>query len=537
MKENKHRFYLFSVNHDDNQKLLLVSEHNDYETNCLICEEITATVTSQLDMTETRKKEKTNVDIDCVEAPQFDISLLNTQEHDSDQLKLKVGSETEIQFTERILFNEIILTFFQFKQTIDINEYQENDTLALHENYFNNDALKALMQKQNELKAYYDSFPNIDNTIIETSPDIKKAKEYTDSILHNLPSGDVNDMNTVCHVLNKLLGNESQECLFYDSTRGINLHDASLNLADINSEDKPFVLKLESSYGLGNIKHIPTEQDDFELVQILTDIIDKNQSHPVIEDIITRLSKLHHVDKTFINIKSVYVGTFNIVYTVRDLARNIIKSLIKLAPRLKKQFKTFVSAKIHPLLFRPSFDIAYFDKRGNKTFPNESKTHQVGPPGREKLYTIPSGWTRYGLKVLSKYATDNWLDPFQDPGNWYRAFHGTGNAKSVDFGDKNQSSDDGFACVNALGSIFENGFRTARVDLYGPGVYCSPNPTFPENGYVHSVLLDTQQGKKSFKCMLQVAVNPDGVNIATDDIWVVPDPKNIRPYGIIIKEA
>jgi hypothetical protein len=56
MKENKHRFYLFSVNHDDNQKLLLVSEHNDYETNCLICEEITATVlstvTSQLDMME-----------------------------------------------------------------------------------------------------------------------------------------------------------------------------------------------------------------------------------------------------------------------------------------------------------------------------------------------------------------------------------------------------------------------------------------------------------------------------------------------------
>jgi hypothetical protein len=418
-------------------------------------------------------------------------------------------------------------------------EYPENEpnTLTMHRNSFNDDNFIALIQKQNEIKAYYNNFPDIDDAINDASVDIKKAKEYTDSILHNLPSGDLNDIDTVCHVLSKLLGNESQECLFYDSEHGINLHDASLNLADINSEDRPFVLKLNSSAGLGNIEHIPTEQDDLELVQTLTDIIDANQSHPVIEDIIERLSKVHAVNQEDISIKRVYVGTFNIVYTVMDLSRNLIKSLIKLSRKLKKQFKEFVSAKIHPLLYRPSFDIAYFDQRGNKTFPNETETHVIGPPGRTKLYTTPSGWTRYGLKVLGKYTNDNWLHPFQNPKNWYRAFHGTGNAQSQDFGNKNESLDHQYACVDAISSIYENEFHTARNTAYGPGVYCSPNPKFPEEGYVNSVPLDTQQGKKSFKCMLQVAVNPDGVKIATDDIWVVADPKNIRSYGILIKEA
>jgi hypothetical protein len=232
------------------------------------------------------------------------------------------------------------------------------------------------------------------------------------------------------------------------------------------------------------------------------------------------------------------VGTFDIVYTVMDLPIKIIKSLFKLGKKLKKQFKQFISAKIHPLLYRPSFDIAYFDDRGNKSFPSIPETHDVGPPGRTKVYKTPSGWTRYGLKVFGKYSNNYWLDPFKHPENWYRAFHGTGRATIEDFGGKNQSFEKQYACVDALSSIYLNEFRKARVDAYGEGVYCSPNPQFPEKGYVQRVQLDTQKGSKGFKCMLQVAVNPDGVKFTTqDDIWVVPNPKDIRPYGILIKEA
>jgi hypothetical protein len=210
---------------------------------------------------------------------------------------------------------------------------------------------------------------------------------------------------------------------------------------------------------------------------------------------------------------------------------------VGLSEKLRKKFKQFLKLKIHPLLFRPSFDISQFDKRGNNVFANQNQTFPIGPPGRTQLYTQAAGWTRYGLKVLGKYADNRWLHPFQDPKNWYRAFHGTGRAQSQDFGGQNQLYDAEYASVDALASINQTGFRPARVAACGPGVYCSPNPKFPEQGFVRAVPLDTRNGKKSFKCMLQVAVNPDGVQIAQSNIWVVPDPKDIRPYGILIKEA
>ncbi|CAF1027864.1 unnamed protein product [Didymodactylos carnosus] len=403
----------------------------------------------------------------------------------------------------------------------------------------NNDAnpLQDIMEQQAELKAYYDSFPNIDDATNQTDLDIKKAEEFTDSILHHLPSGDVNDRETLLHVLNNLLTNKNQQCLFYDSAKGINLHDASGNLADINFHDRPFVLKLKSSKGLGKDKIEKDEYDDLKLIQTLNNVIEQKKFHPIIEDILERLSKAHDIEKKYIAIKRVYIGTFNVVYTVMDLVRHVLESIQDASLKLRIQFEEFVSARIHPLLYRPSFDISYFDDRGNKTFSNESEIHEVGPPGHTKLYTSPTEWTRYGLKVLSKYPTDDWLHPFQGPGNWYRAFHGTGRADAKDFGNYNQPLDKQYACVDALSSIFVNDFCKARVHAFGEGVYCSPNPKFLENRYVGTVPLDTRQGKKNFKCMLQVAVNPDGVNCVKDDTWVVANPKDIRPYGILIKEV
>ena len=81
-----------------------------------------------------------------------------------------------------------------------------------------------------------------------------------------------------------------------------------------------------------------------------------------------------------------------------------------------------IKCAIHPALFEQSYDISMFDKLGNKTFGSgDNGKYKVGPPGKEREYRQPSGWTRYGLKVLGKYDDDKWLDPFQDPGNWYRA--------------------------------------------------------------------------------------------------------------------
>lgn len=393
-----------------------------------------------------------------------------------------------------------------------------------------------LLKKQAASKAYYDSFPNIDDATNETRPDIKKAEEFTKAILNNLPSGNPTERDTLCHVLNKLVGQQNQQCLFYDSANGINLHDASGNLVNADSKDKPFVLKLESSKGLGDGKSPKADEDDLKLVETLTSLIEQKKSHSIIEDVRDRLAKAYGVEKNYIIIENFYFGSFNIVYTVLNLAATAVQALQQISQKLRAQFHQFVSAKIHPLLYRPAFDISCFDARGNKTFSNQAETHQVGPPGRTKTYTTAAGWTRYGLNVLSKYGNDDWLHPFGHAGNWYRAFHGTRNAQAAFLRDYDVRRDNtGPVSLLAVADIYKGGFQPSSDGRYGSGVYCSPNPTFPERGYIREVVINTKQGMKNFKFMLQVAVNPDGVTFGNADIWVVPRSQDIRPYGILIK--
>jgi hypothetical protein len=58
------------------------------------------------------------------------------------------------------------------------------------------------------------------------------------------------------------------------------------------------------------------------------------------------------------------------------------------------------------------------------------------------------------VKVLGTYNNDDWLYRFGHSGNWYRAFHGTGNAQQQDFGSFNTSSVIPAPCVDVLASIY-----------------------------------------------------------------------------------
>lgn len=397
--------------------------------------------------------------------------------------------------------------------------------------------MQPFLKKQEELQAYYDNFPDIDQIMNSNNPDIQQAEHLTHDIMSALPSGNIADKHTACHVLYNLLGNNNQECLFFNSKQGMNLHDAAMNLVDLSFDDRPFVLKLKSLDGISNYRHKPGKEYNMALVNTLDRVIRRKNTDPIIEEIVEKLADAHNVDRKDIILKTVYLGSDSIVYTVRDLTYNVIKKLCKASSKLRAQFHEFKAAKIHPLLYRPSFDIANFDNRGDKAFNTNAQTFEVGPPGRCKQYRQPAGWTRYGLKVLGRYPTDGWLHPFGDPRNWYRAYHGTGNATDKDFQDPDIFVDKQYAPIDAAASIYQNEFQPARKAMHGPGVYCSPEPSYPEQYYVNEVVLNTRQGKKKFKCMLQVAVNPDGVNCATKDIWVIESPRNIRTYGILIKEA
>lgn len=163
-----------------------------------------------------------------------------------------------------------------------------------------------------------------------------------------LPSGDVDNRDTLCHVLNSLYKNEYDECFFYDSANGIHLHNVCANLTDIDLKDKPLVLKLENG---------SDDRSEREMAQWLTKVIGENASDPILEDVKERLARAHQVNKDSIVIKHVFIGSLNFVYTVADL---IFKTAKTLSERLKEQFKTFLALKIHPLLFRPTFDVAHY---------------------------------------------------------------------------------------------------------------------------------------------------------------------------------
>lgn len=63
----------------------------------------------------------------------------------------------------------------------------------------------------------------------------------------------VTENDTTYHVLYSLLEKTNQECVFFDSNRNMNLHDASTIL--LRFPDWPFILELKSLDGIGNQKH------------------------------------------------------------------------------------------------------------------------------------------------------------------------------------------------------------------------------------------------------------------------------------------
>lgn len=400
----------------------------------------------------------------------------------------------------------------------------------------------AFIKEQADLKAHYGSFPRFEDVFGADNDDIRKAEEFTRELLAKTPSGDVNDKQTVFHAIHQMFADEGEECLFFDSSKGVRLYNTFGNLADRSLESKPFVLELDNLdefFSDGEDK-----SDELAAIKMLNDVIRQNGSHAVTDAIIERIAEAFETDKENIVLKCIYQGSKIVVFAKMEPKFEGHKSKSRLIidkkqpEKLRERFKSFKALKIHPLLRRPTFDVSDFDKRGNKDFTAGGATFSVGPPGRKKSYTQPAGFVRYGWSVLGRYTSDTWLDPFGDDNNWYRAFHGTRRATAADFDSSSAPVDADKAALAATVSIYRTGFRPARVAKYGSGVYCSPNPVFIDLNYAGSPTIDTAQGKKTYKIMLQVAVNPDGVECTEDpDIWVVEQPPNIRTYGLLIKES
>ena len=324
--------------------------------------------------------------------------------------------------------------------------------------------------KLDQIKAY----PQIQDIAKElTSDDNRKANEYTKKVLNTPPTGKLGqDLNTTLHVLSNIFKSTGEECVFYDSRKGVKLMggDSGCAFHEAFEENKPFTLRLKNMEGLYGVTDDDMKDDTNKLIEMQS-AIDNNIEHPTLSHVKTKLSAALGVRKDRIRITEVFAGSDCFKYTVDSLTFQEKQRMIQGDPtqRLAQQFRQFKELKIHPLLFRPAFDVRDFDVKGNKSFVSLSNKYQIGPENMKKEYTQPTGWTRYGLKVLGKYGDDKWLEPFNDPGNWWRAFHGTARAAVYKADPR-----------DAMAKIHKHGFLPAKKAAYGPGVYCSPKATEAE---------------------------------------------------------
>ena len=122
----------------------------------------------------------------------------------------------------------------------------------------------------------------------------------------------------------------------------------------------------------------------------------------------------------------------------------------------------------------------------------------------EHLYhaQCPFGWKFIGIKINER-ETENWVI----------TYHGT---KS-----------------HVFNSICREGYKVGPRDAYGRGVYPSPSIEVA-SGYAE---IFTFEGA-TYIGVLQNRVNQNHVNIVSGgQIWVCPDPANIIPCGLCVKEV
>ncbi|GAA6215370.1 uncharacterized protein LOC108893838 [Lates japonicus] len=171
--------------------------------------------------------------------------------------------------------------------------------------------------------------------------------------------------------------------------------------------------------------------------------------------------------------------------------------------------------------FAPEYDYDFSRLRDTETYWR----------GGEK-YERPSGWYRFGLKVLNKYDGNDWLgtryrSTQSCPGEWPVSYHGT-SKKGAE-------------------GIIEGYYKPGPRELYGRGIYSTPHisEAIP---YAKSFI--SQKDGKRYKVILQNRINPAyRRKYNNDKYWLIPISqgtsaaeeqdivgKAIRPYGLLLKQ-
>jgi len=230
--------------------------------------------------------------------------------------------------------------------------------------------------------------------------------------------------------------------------------------------------------------------------------------------------------------------------------------------KTKDIFSTFVFDTNY---LDPDYDLEYNEKT-NKIF----RENMIDKRGKFPYY-LPIGFRRLGVHVKGVYDNnDDWLDNKSNKG-WAVAYHGISAADSNPFEDAQK--------IIISGVEKKQGFLKAKRAVYGQGVYCAPDVRVAEDYAAVGELKISDKKTMKYKLIFQCRVNSHGKfacssnqeGPGTEDVyvienahvmreqdqekgkgegkgkgkekekaickdyWLVRDPRNVRPYGILIK--
>lgn len=172
-----------------------------------------------------------------------------------------------------------------------------------------------------------------------------------------------------------------------------------------------------------------------------------------------------------------------------------------------------------------------FDFRFNQDFRGKPAAEETIRGG--VMYQEPVGWKKFATRVKGLFdgGNNSWLCLDGRQGEWAIAYHGTNFA----------------AMPGILGGGLKVGDRQAYKDFkdartgqkIGTGIYCTPSVKTASE-YSPEVEFDGKRVQFVFQCR----VRPEAIRRIHEEVgresgayWLINDPSDIRPYGVLAREV
>ncbi|KAL4469886.1 hypothetical protein ABPG72_006526 [Tetrahymena utriculariae] len=182
----------------------------------------------------------------------------------------------------------------------------------------------------------------------------------------------------------------------------------------------------------------------------------------------------------------------------------------------------------YPIIDEITINIeTFFDNQWNMIYDNTIICQYRGNiNGQKQQYFRPLGYFGCALKVVNKYPNDGWINDDTSNKTWIVLFHG----------NKKLSTQE----------LIEEGYKQGGLQQY-QGHQCRFGRGLIKQGiYFYEKIQDAEKhaetffiNDKQYNLLFQCRVNPKTVKspINKPSCYIANDPKDVRPYRILIKEV